>query len=73
MTRAWTSICVACLVRNGRIFLMLYRMNLQDLAVAEMWSVKVKPSSRITPRFLAVLVGMSVKLKMVLLHPDRDV
>ncbi len=34
---------------------MLNRMNLQDLAVAEMWSVKVKLSSRITPRFLAVM------------------
>lgn len=39
---------------------MLYRMNLQVRAVVEMWSVKVKLSSRITQRFLDVLIGLSV-------------
>lgn len=39
---------------------MLYRMNLQDHAVVEMWSVKVKLSPKVIPRFLAVLVGVSV-------------
>ncbi len=48
MTRAWSSICAACGVRQGLIFLMLCNANLQDRAVFAMWSLKVSWSSNYT-------------------------
>ncbi len=45
MTRAWTRTCAAYWLRNGRILLMLWRVNLQEqvVAVKDSWSFSVTP------------------------------
>ncbi len=54
MNRAWTRTCASSWVRNGRILLMLWRINLQEQVVAAMLATKDFWSSSVTLRFLAV-------------------
>jgi len=60
MTRAWTRGCATLTDRNSLIFLMLCSANLHDRAIVEIWVEMLSWLSKTNPRFLAVLVGVSI-------------
>ncbi len=60
MTRAWKISCAACSVRKGLIFLRMCSANVQDRSVFAMCSLKVSWSSKITPRFMIEVDGVTL-------------
>src|SRR4029434_9087832 len=66
-TKVCTSSWVAYWVRYGLILRMLYSAKRHDLETEAMWAVKVRWSSIMTSRFLAVLDGARDKESVLIL------